>query len=341
VRIARIEDGDDALRWDAYVGPRTASVTDLFAWRRVVRQAYGIRSHFLAAIEGDRIAGTLGLFEIAHPVFGHYLTTAVFGNDGGFHFDNPEARDALVGEARRLTQSLHADYLAIRSRSETLGGFRLDDQYRTAVLDLSGGADASWKRLPSKTRNQVRHGQKQGFSLQAGPDQLEDFYSVFHHHMRDLGSPAHNRKFYLAVLEHLGEYAEFVVVRDGRTLVAGALVFRFNGTATNYHTVALHAFNRRCPNYLLYWAMIEASCVRGCSSFDMGRSAADSSNLRFKLNWGPDVLPLHYNYFLGRAKDVPKLNPANPAFRIQIAMWQKLPVFVTRRLGPRLISGLA
>ena len=57
VHVAHLGD-DDASRWDAYVGPRTGTVTDLFAWRRVVQQAYGIRSHFLAAIEDGRITST-------------------------------------------------------------------------------------------------------------------------------------------------------------------------------------------------------------------------------------------------------------------------------------------
>ena len=87
--------------------------------------------------------------------------------------------------------------------------------------------------------------------------------------------------------------------------------------------------------------MIETSCALGCRSFDMGRSLADSSNLSFKENWGPDILELYYNYFLGTAKSIPDLNPRNPAFRMQIATWRKLPLFVTKRLGPRLISGLA
>lgn len=341
LRIAHLGEGEDALQWDRYVGPRTGTVTDLSVWRRVVRDAYGIRSHFLAAIAEDQIVGALGLFEIAHPIFGHYLTTAVFGNDGGFFSDSPEAQDALLAEARSLTQTIKADYLVIRSRQLALDGFLVDGQYRIAVLDLEGGAGAVWKKLPAKTRNQVRRGQKEGFSLQTGPDQLEDFYQVFHRHMRDLGSPAHSHKFYRAVLEHLGERAEFVVVRDGRELVAGALLYVHNGTVMNYHTVALQRFNRRCPNYLLYWAMIESSCARGCRWFDMGRSIADSSNLKFKANWGTEELPLHYSYLLGRAKHVPNLDPRNPAYRAQIALWRKLPLFVTKRLGPRLISGLA
>lgn len=340
MRITHLGEGEDARSWDEYVGPRTGTVTDLSAWRRVVRDAYGMRSHFLAALEGDRIVGTLGLFEIKHAIFGHYLTTAVFGNDGGFHFDNPAARDSLVAEARKLAEELNASYLLIRTRNLDLDGFRVDRNYRTAVMDLEGGADALWKRLPAKTRNQVRRGMKEGFSLETGHDQLGAFYDVFHQHMRDLGSPAHSRKYYESIVEQLGDRADFLVVRDSKKLVAGALLFWINGTAMNYHTVSLRKFNRRCPNYLLYWRMIESSSARGCRWFDMGRSRSDSSNIQFKANWNPQEITLHYNYFLRKLKDVPDLDPRNAKYRIQIALWQKMPLFVTKTVGPRLITGL-
>ena len=339
--VGDVGDGGMAERWSAYAAARAPFVTDLYAWRRVVADAYGIPSHFLAAVEGERIVGTLALFEIRHPIFGHYLATAVFGNDGGLYFDDVSVRDALVAEARALARRLDVSYLSIRTRGIELDGFRVDRHYRAAVLDLEGGADAVWERLPSKTRNQVRRGMKEGFTLECGLDQSEAFFRVFHTHMRALGSPAHGRRFYESVVMHLPGNAEFLVVRDDENPVAGALLFWVNGTAMNYHTVALRKYNPRCPNYLIYWKMIEASCARGCGSFDMGRSEADSSSLEFKSNWGTDIVTLDYNYFLVKLKDVPYLDPRNPKYRLAIAAWQRTPLFITKALGPRLISGLA
>ncbi len=341
MQIIQIGEGQDDKRWDLYVGPRAASVLDLYAWRRIVRQVYGMRSHFLAAVEEDRIVGTLGLFEVKHPLLGHYLATAPFGNDGGLCFDNAAARDALAGEATKVADRLKVDYLVIRTRDVELEGFQVDRRYGTCLIDLEGGAEALWKsRLPAKTRNQVRRGMKEGFSVETGPAQLGPFFDVFHAHMRDLGSPAHSRRFYQSIVEHLGDRSEFLVVRDGSELVAGALLFWINGTMTNYHTVALRKYNRRCPNYLIYWRMIEASCVRGCKWFDMGRSQSDSTNFKFKLNWGPQPVTLHYNYYLRNVKEMPYVHHKNLKYRIPIAVWQALPLFVTRRLGPHLISGL-
>src|SRR5262249_46805382 len=122
--------------------------------------------------------------------------------------------------------------------------------------------------------------------------------------------------------------------------VGGALLLLVNDTAANLHTVALREYNRRCPNYLLYWHMLETSCKAGCMRFDMGRSLAGGPNLAFKENWNPEVTPLSYNYHLRTMPAVPDVDPRNPRYRLAIAAWRRLPLRVTRALGPRLIGGL-
>ena len=159
--------------------------------------------------------------------------------------------------------------------------------------------------------------------------------------MHDLGSPAHHLNFYKNIILYLGERCRFIVVRDGEEIVAGALLFEIGGTAVNYHTVSLRKYNRRCPNYLLYWHMIESSANRGSLVFDMGRTEVDSSNLRFKMNWAPKVIDINYNYYLRKTRDIPYLDPRNPKYRIPIAIWRMLPHSVTRVLGPWVIRGIA
>src|SRR5436309_2727611 len=121
MRVIQIDEGEGAKRWDAYVGPRAIAGTDLFAWRRVVTSTHGLRPWFLAALEGDQVRGTLGLFEAKHPIFGHYLATAPFGNDGGFPFDGEAARVAVDYRtvALRTFDRRCPSYLSYWKRIET------------------------------------------------------------------------------------------------------------------------------------------------------------------------------------------------------------------------------
>jgi serine/alanine adding enzyme len=329
-------------RWDDYVGQRTSTISDLSGWRHVVRNTYGINSHYFAVEDNGTLTGALALFEIKHPLFGHYLTTAPFSTDGGLHYDSDVARDLLIKEAKGLADKLQVDYLLLRTRGLQIEGFEQDQHYRTAVLDIQVDVDAVWtKTIRGKTRNQVRRGGKEGFTVHTGHDQLSDFCRVFHTHMRDLGSPAHSKAFYQNIIKFLGERAQFIVVREGKSLVGGALLFEINGTAMNLHTVSLMKYNRRCPNYLLYWDMIKGACERGNTRFDMGRSEADSSNLKFKQNWGTKIVELNYNYYLRNLKEIPYVDPRNPRYQLPIAVWKKLPLPVTGIFGPWLIKGLA
>lgn len=342
MRVETLDYDEGARRWDAWVAPRTRTVTDLSAWGAVVREAYGLGSHLLVAVDEEgRTRGALALYEVRHPLFGHYLATAPFANDGGLHYDDPRARDVLLTEAKRICADRRASHVVIRTRGEDLPGFAPDHRYHTAVVDLRGGAGALWERLPAKTRNQVRRGRKEGFDVRAGPAEIEPFHRVFHAHMRELGSPAHALRYYELIAKHLGEHTSFVVVRDGDTVVAGALLSTINDTAANIHTVALREYNRRCPNYLLYWHMMETSCEAGCTRFDMGRSLEGGSNLSFKENWSPEITPLSYNYHLRTLKEVPFADPRNPRYRLPIEVWRRLPLPLTRALGPHLIKGLA
>jgi FemAB-related protein (PEP-CTERM system-associated) len=341
MRIEHLSVDADGPRWDAWIAPRTRTLTDLSGWAQLVRDAYGLRSHMLAAVDDEgAMRGALALCEVRHPLFGRYLATAPFANDGGLLYDDPRTRELLLAEAKRLSAERRASHVVIRLRGEDLPGFTPDHRYHTATVDLGGGAEAVWGRLPAKTRNQVRRGQKEGFRIATGVAEIEPFHRVMHAHMRELGSPVHALRYYTLIAKRFGDQARFMVVRDGDALVGGALLLLINDTAANLHTVALREYNRRCPNYLLYWHMLEASCQAGCTRFDMGRALAGGPNLAFKENWNPEVAPLSYNYHLRTMTAVPFVDPRNPRYRLAIAVWRRLPLRVTRALGPRLIGGL-
>jgi hypothetical protein len=73
----------------------------------------------------------------------------------------------------------------------------------------------------------------------------------------------------------------------------------------------------------------------------MGRSLIGSGNEVFKMKWNPQKQVLAYWYYLRKIHGVPGLNQKNPKFRLAIWMWQRMPAFIVRLIGPALIRGLA
>ena len=143
----------------------------------------------------------------------------------------------------------------------------------------------------------------------------------------------------LAIRNHLWKPPSLNILQS--EVVGGALVFYINGIALNYHAVSLKRFNRLCPNYLLYWTMLERAIERGCTAFDMGRSLLDSTQLAFKQNWNPATVPLCYSYQLRKLQEIPFLDPRNTTYAMGVALWRHLPVRLTAALGPKLIRGIA
>ncbi len=68
--------------------------------------------------------------------------------------------------------------------------------------------------------------------------------------------------------------------------------------------------------------------------FDYGRSKRNTGSFAFKEHWGFEPAPLHYQYYLVRARELPNVSPSNPKYRMFIRAWQHLPLPVSRAVGP-------
>src|SRR5262245_50034910 len=82
----RVEHVEDALArdWDAYVDSHAdACAYHSYAWRRVVRTAFGHETHYLAARDGEGICGVLPLVRLRSALFGDFMVSLPYFNYGG------------------------------------------------------------------------------------------------------------------------------------------------------------------------------------------------------------------------------------------------------------------
>lgn len=321
------------------------SYSGLDSWMDFVHDVYGHAIHRFAVLDGERALGALALAEIKHPVFGHYLATAPFGSYGGFAYENTAARDLLLGEARRLAQQVHADYVCLRFDDAGLPpaeGFVDDPAYFTYRIDLPARSEELLKRFSSSDRNKIRRSLKQGHSIRFGHlELLDDAYEAIARSMHELGSPYHSRTYLRKMAEHLGQNLEFAVTYDSEGQLAGAAVLIYQDAVVfNLHGNILRRARASRAGEFLYWSAFERAIQKGCTSFDLGRSLIGSGNDEFKSKWSPQKRPLAYWYWLAPGQGMPALNQANPRLKFAIATWRQLPGFVVRPLGPHIIRGL-
>jgi hypothetical protein len=159
--------------------------------------------------------------------------------------------------------------------------------------------------------------------------------------MHELGSPYHHKNYLREMAGTLGAALEFVVMYGPRHELVGAGVFIAQGDlVTNLHANILRRFRSDYAGEYLYWSVLARYGEKGFKVLDLGRSLNGSGNETFKLKWKPRKVPLAYWYYLPEGGPIPELNQKSPKFRFAIWLWQRLPAFLVRALGPSLIRGI-
>ena len=90
----------------------------------------------------------------------------------------------------------------------------------------------------------------------------------------------------------------------------------------------------------MYWDLMCRASARGIRVFDYGRSKKGTGSYSFKKNWGFEPEELYYEYHLVKASTVPDINPLNPKYRLFIGMWKRLPLSLSRLIGPMIAKKL-
>lgn len=203
------------------------------------------------------------------------------------------------------------------------------------VLELAGDAEAQWRALDGKLRNQIRKSEKAGFEARWGRELAPLFHAVLLENLRDLGTPVRDLPYFRRALEVLGPAADVLVLLH-RGEPAGAMFAVAHGeTMSDPWASSLRRYFALCPNQMLYWLGLQRTLALGLRRFDFGRSQWHSSTYRFKEQWGAVPVPLFYQYALGRARRLPTLERQKAGYALAVTLWRRLPLPIARPLGER------
>jgi FemAB-related protein (PEP-CTERM system-associated) len=208
-------------------------------------------------------------------------------------------------------------------------------------LDLPVSADVLWKSFPSKLRSQIRVPMKAGMTAKIGiVEELESFYEVFSINMRYLGTPVYPKKFFENILEQFPRNTWICSVYLEDKPVASGFLAGFKNRVEIPWASSLRQYNRQSPNMLLYWTCLKFACERGYAIFDFGRSTKGESTYKFKEQWGAMPSPMQWVYWLKDGVKIPDMTPGNRKYHLAIEIWKKLPLPITKILGPRIIRNI-
>lgn len=326
----------DAASWDEFVRAHpSGTFFHLFGWRRVVRDGLRHRVHYLVARSAGRIAGVLPLARVKSALFGDALASMPFCVYGGALAETEDVARALEQHAADLATQMSVDYLEVRNHSRSRQDWPSKDLYYTFRRTLDPDTEKNLQAIPRKQRAEVRAGIKK--NLTAVLDEgVERFYDIYSTNLRALGTPVLPKSYFALLRKVFGQDCEVSTVMHGDQAVCSLMTFWFRDEVLPYYGGGLPAARPLSGYDFMYWDLMRRATERGTRIYDFGRSKKDTGPFKYKKHWGFEPQALPYQYFLVKSRKVPDVSPANPKYRLFIEAWKRMPLPMTRLIGPML-----
>lgn len=338
--IIRDYTSNDKSRWNAFVD-RTAdgSVFHRTEWKEIIEDTFHYQSYYLLAETGNQIVGLLPLFHTKSIIGGNALISSPFAVYGGVLALDETVSMALIAESMKLAERLNVPYAEFRHQT-TIAGSALQSSpslYFTYINPLPENEDEILPGLPREARRMVRKGVKNGLNTKIENDKVDQFHHLYALSVRKFGTPVFPKKLFALCLQKFKENADILFVYSDDKPIAAVLSFYYKNGVFPYYAGMAPDAKALAPNNLMYFSLMQHAHQRGCRTFDFGRSKSGTGASKFKEHMGFEPISLHYQYVLRNGDQLPNNNPTNPKFQLALNVWKRLPLAVTKIVGPRLV----
>ncbi len=241
-----------------------------------------------------------------------------------------ENKDELIKKAKDF------DYL-IKVLNPNYKDFKKNDTV-TLRTDISSNnyEEILQNQITSRCRNKIKKAYKEDFVIEKGNrhNLMIDFYQLYSKTMHEHGSPAHSIRFFQYLPKHMKKDIEYIIYyKEQKPIYAICVLYDdeiawygWGGRDKNYSTLN--------AGYVVFVEAIkEASEKRKKKVFDFGRSAYDSSNHKFKAQFG--AKPLKIDILSNQ-----KQNNIYSKYKLASFLWKFIPFKIANKLGNFLIRYL-
>lgn len=338
------KDESENNKWTEYVEKsKTTTFFHQLAWKNVIEKVLKYEPFYLMAEEDGKVRGILPLFLTKSRFLGKALISSPFAVYGGICADNEEISWSLFEEAKNLAKKLDVEYLELRNLYENNFGLIENSIHYTFIIELPDKVETLWKGLRRKARGAVRRGIKSDLQVEInsnGEGRLEDFYNIFAHSLRNLGSFILPFRYFKTLKEEFNTQMVMLFVRHKGEVVASVMSFLFKDMIIPYYGGCLNKALEYSPNNLMYWKLMEYGIEKGYKFFDFGKSKKGTGSFEFKKNFGFEPRPLHYQYYLNKTDKIPDPAALSWEYRVAKKIIKKTPLTITKIIGPAIVKHL-
>ena len=342
-------------RWAAFVDSRPDRLVYHHPqWLEAVAESYGHLPVGLACEGGDgRLLGVLPLCETRGLLSGRRLVSLPNTPIAGPLASEREATGALLRAAVRRVEETRSSQLQIKSQATGLeqlaDGLTAQSWSESYVRELPDDPEAlrfGPSRNHGRLRWAVNKAAKRGVQAREADSSadLRAWYGLYLDAMRSHAVPPRPYRFFEALWTSLRPRGVVrLLVAEGHQagrarMLAGSLFLIYGQTI-------FYAFNGRRrdaldlrPNDLIQWRALHDACKAGLRWYDFGEVERGQQGLaEFKSKWGAKRRIL-YRYYFPAARELERgvLAEGRRGRELAGALWRRLPLPVTERVGSRL-----
>lgn len=311
-------------------------------WFDLILSLFNHETYLIRSVDKENnIQGVLPLTRLKSLLFGDYIVSLPYFNYGGILANNIQIEKDIILSGNELAQSLAVSHIEYRHSKQHTFSLPVKTDKITMLLNLPDKPEHLWQSLGSKRRAQIKRPLRENPTIHIGNDELlDDFYKVFACNMRDLGTPVYNKSFFRNILTTFKKNSKIIIIRIDNEPVAAGFLIAYKETLEIPWASTLRKVNNISINMLLYWEVLKYAIEQSFKYFDFGRCSINSGTYKFKKQWGAQPKQLFWHYWLRDNQDLPEINPNNPKYKLAIQCWQKLPVAITKLIGPHLVKNL-
>ena len=341
-----VEHCEDEDAWNSFLVQNGGPPYAHWGWSEAVTSYGHDRWHLAVRTrdEGD-IAAVIPLYHVKSRLFGSQLLSPAFAERGAVVSNGEgnatEARRLLLRRTKRIADRLDVDFAILRGTGAgEADGFSLENRYVTFHVPVDRDVEAVRSDVKDSRLRQIEQAaENSSLEVQIGRslDDLRAYYRLYLETMRGHGSPPHSFDFFRILWDELHEEGNLrlsMVRRDG-SLINGMIDLSLGSTVYQWGVVSDYEFRDLNGGSLLLWKSLQWAADAGYDTYEFGRTREGTGVYMFKKSFGGSKVwydDLHY--YPDGSGDPP--DPENETYETAKKIWQRLPLPVTRVVGPRI-----